>query len=290
MDKGKTFELKAYEALSEALRNNRLGLLPSACKIFHRKGYFSIEVSLPGAPTWSLLWAWECKEYKGSIPVDDIEEFLSKLDQIAGANVKGGFVVSGALQESALNVARAKGIMVVRLLPENQIDHILWDMEPGPQPSQAEIVEMQRAMALKALTDPEFRGNRQQFFGLCGTDAVFDWSSVVERVLGEVSVLKEIVGIFYLHIEDVFIPSGKVAVCGRIEIGRIVVGERVRLVSKNVNYEATISKIEILGFPIKSASAGDYVCLIFSDLPQGVISREFIVANDKAIAFFEFGV
>jgi hypothetical protein len=51
------------------------------------------------------LWVFECKDYKKSVPVDDIEEFKSKLQQIAGLNVKGTMVVSGDLQKSAITYA-----------------------------------------------------------------------------------------------------------------------------------------------------------------------------------------
>ena len=50
-----------------------------------------------------------------------MEEFHTKLQQIGEDNTKGTFVTSGALQRGALNFARSKGIGVVRLLPDDQI-------------------------------------------------------------------------------------------------------------------------------------------------------------------------
>ena len=88
---------------------------------------------------------------------------------------------------------------------------------------------------------------------------------------------------FCQRVEDVFKINGKVATCGPITIGKILPGERVTLLSDTVEYDATVSGIEMFRTPMKEAGAGDYVCLLFSDLPQGVISRDFIVANDRAI-------
>ncbi len=76
---------------------------------------------LPERERPSLVWIFECKDYAGSIPVDDIEEFHAKLQQIGEDNTKGTFVTSGALQRSALAYAQAKGIGVIRLLPGEQI-------------------------------------------------------------------------------------------------------------------------------------------------------------------------
>ena len=70
-------------------------------KIFRKKGYFSkdrekdiifdvsIEVTIPGQDCFSLLFLIECKNYSHSVPVDDVEEFFAKIQQVSGANAKG---------------------------------------------------------------------------------------------------------------------------------------------------------------------------------------------------------
>ncbi len=43
---------------------------------------FSLELFVQGNTVPSIIWIWECKDYtSSSIPVDDIEEFHSKLDK-----------------------------------------------------------------------------------------------------------------------------------------------------------------------------------------------------------------
>jgi hypothetical protein len=131
--KGDAFEQRVYNALAEELRNERLCASPRSAKIFRKKRYYSrdrqaeivtdvsIEAFLPEREQPSLVWIFECKNYTGSIPVDDVEEFHAKLQQIGEDNTKGSFVTSGSFQRGALAYARSKGIGVVRLLPDNQI-------------------------------------------------------------------------------------------------------------------------------------------------------------------------
>ena len=299
MNTGKDFELKALEALTHALNTNSLGLLPDSCKIFHRKGYYSrdrrseivtdisIELYLPGASTWSILWVWECKDYQTRIPVDDVEEFWAKLNQIGGANVKGGIVTSGVLQAGALNYAKSKGIAVVRLLPDNQITHILARSRPGPQLSPAEIAQRELERATRALTEPEFVSDRKEFFALYVDAAVSTWNKLVDRVLGEADEVREIGGLFVHRIEDIFNKPGAQIICGTVLLGKIVPGESVTLLGKNAKYVATVTGIENFGVPKKEATAGDHACLLFSDLPQGVITPDFLIANERAISLLE---
>ena len=141
--KGNAFESRVSRAIKIELDAARLGISADHSQLYEKKGYYSrdrdddiivdisIEIWLPGADRWSMLWAFECKDYASAIPVDDVEEFKAKLDQIAGVNKKGIMVVSGALQKGALTYARSNGIAVIRLLPDDQIRHIFYQMTPG---------------------------------------------------------------------------------------------------------------------------------------------------------------
>lgn len=131
--KGDAFEDRVFEIIVRELNGDRLGLSPSQVKIFRKKAYFSrerrsnivvdvaIEIWPPNAKNYSLLWVCECKDYGGTIPVNDVEEFKAKLDQIGGKNIKGVIASPNALQQGALNYAQSNGIGVVRILPDNQV-------------------------------------------------------------------------------------------------------------------------------------------------------------------------
>lgn len=194
--KGNTFEDEVFALVSFELAAERLGMLPSAARVFKRKGYYSrdrdsdividvsIEVWLPNAENWSLLWACECKDYSHSVPVDDLEEFKSKLDQITGANRKGAVAVRGALQSGALRYARANGIAVIRVLPDRQVEHLIHyrasDAVPPIEPGQLEA----------ALTNPDFTAKTRSFFAECDGLILSDWRSLIRRMLSEETTMR----------------------------------------------------------------------------------------------------
>lgn len=131
--KGNAFEDEVFKFITDELANDRLHVLGKRSKAYQKKGYFSrdrqsdiitdisIETFLPDATDYSLLTVIECKDYGSPIPVDDIEEFHAKIQQIAGDNVKAIFVTSAALQSGALTYAKSRKIGVIRYLPYSQV-------------------------------------------------------------------------------------------------------------------------------------------------------------------------
>ena len=74
----------------------------------------------------SLIIVLECKDYKGYISVDEIEEFHAKLQQIGANNTKGIMVTSsGAFQKSAIKYAKSKGIGLIRIMPDSNVEFVL---------------------------------------------------------------------------------------------------------------------------------------------------------------------
>ncbi|NIP25399.1 MAG: hypothetical protein GWN67_07680 [Phycisphaerae bacterium] len=137
VDKGDELENQTFNLLKEELESGRLGIDSSSGRIFKKKGYYSkerereiivdisIEVWPRQAENYSLLWICECKNYSHSIPVDDVEEFKAKLDQIAGKNVKGVIATRNSFQSGALTYARNQGIGLVRIMPDDQVTWML---------------------------------------------------------------------------------------------------------------------------------------------------------------------
>jgi hypothetical protein len=133
VQKGDAFEKGVYTYLKEELENDRLHVVGRNSEIFSKKSYYSrdrgdniivdisIETFVSGASDYSLLTVVECKSYDSPIPVDDIEEFHSKVQQIAGDNVKAIFVTKSALQKSALSYAKSKKMGIIRYMPSDQI-------------------------------------------------------------------------------------------------------------------------------------------------------------------------
>jgi hypothetical protein len=128
VSKGDSFEEKSMHIIKKVMEEEQLGHLSKHLKIFTKKdkGYYSIrrnkeiffditiEVWPPGAKRYSLIYIIECKSYGKRIPVDDIEEFHNKIQQVSGVNVKGIFITDAPLQEGAYNVAESVGMMVIQ--------------------------------------------------------------------------------------------------------------------------------------------------------------------------------
>lgn len=190
--KGNAFEDRVFAALTSELNDDKLGLSPKLAKPFKKKGYYSrdrnaniivdmsIEVWLPNADHWSLLWVCECKDYSGSIPVDDVEEFKAKLDQIAGVNKKGVMAISGVLQQGALKYARANGIGVVRLLPDDQVEHVMYFMTSAIM---SEATKLNSSEFYRALTVPGFVGKNRNFYAEGEGYIYGSWHPMLKRML-----------------------------------------------------------------------------------------------------------
>lgn len=126
--KGNLFEERVTNLITKSINDGQFGVIPQYCKVFKKPKYhskeresnitfdISIEVWPPNSERYHLLYLVECKDYTNhSVPVDDIEEFVSKIDQVAGKNVKGVFVITGKLQSAALTYAKNKGLMIIHV-------------------------------------------------------------------------------------------------------------------------------------------------------------------------------
>jgi len=123
---GDRFESKSLEIIKKVIEEEQLGHLTEYIKIFQKKEYYSIyrkksikfdltiEVWPPGATRYVLLYIIECKDYNKRVPVSKVEDFHSKILQVAGVNVKGIFISNSPLQEAAFNIAESTGMMVIQ--------------------------------------------------------------------------------------------------------------------------------------------------------------------------------
>lgn len=126
-NKGASFEIEVYNMLNEILETE-FGLSPKLASVYHKKGYYSkdrgkdiitdvsIEIKRPSATEPYLIWIWECKDYDHRVPIDDVEEFHSKLEQIGMDKTKGTIAARSEFQESCITYAKSKGIMLTRML------------------------------------------------------------------------------------------------------------------------------------------------------------------------------
>ena len=116
--KGDKLEQIIYDVFSEDIIKGRFWANKDCCKIFIKKGYYSkdrekditfdvsIEIYLPGQETYSVLVLIECKNYNHRVPVDDVEEFYAKTQQISGANIKAIVASTNSYQDGTFKFSR----------------------------------------------------------------------------------------------------------------------------------------------------------------------------------------
>ena len=101
---GDNFEKKCKVIITKAINNSEFGISPSFCTIYEKKKYYSIkrngdiifdlviEVKPPKAKKPFLVCIIECKNLNKAVPVDDIEEFESKVSGLQGFQTKKIFI------------------------------------------------------------------------------------------------------------------------------------------------------------------------------------------------------
>lgn len=135
--KGDIFENEVFIFFENEINANRFYAKKECCKIFAKKGYYSkdrlkdiifdisIEIYLANQDKYSMLILIECKNYNHKVPVDDIEEFYQKVEQISGGNTKAIIVTPNAFQEGTFNFSQSKGIGLLRYRNQKDLDWIL---------------------------------------------------------------------------------------------------------------------------------------------------------------------
>lgn len=141
VEKGDKLEAQIYSLFEAEISNGNFFAKKENCEIHTRKGYYSsdrkkeiifdvsIEIRLPGHDNYSVLVLIECKNLSHPVPVDDVEEFHSKIQQVTGANVKGIVVSTNSFQEGTFNFCESKGIGLLRYFNESTFK---WELSRSP--------------------------------------------------------------------------------------------------------------------------------------------------------------
>ncbi|WP_338880641.1 ImmA/IrrE family metallo-endopeptidase [Achromobacter veterisilvae] len=164
--KGNSLERRIFELFKTEIDADRFWAKQDCCKIFWKKGYFSrdrgtdiifdvaIEVYLPGAQDYSCLVLIECKNYQHPVPVDDVEEFFAKVQQVAAAKGKAIVASVAAFQSGAREFARSKGIGLMRYFgPED----FKWELKRSPSASSRSGVPEAADLIASALSTDTFQ-------------------------------------------------------------------------------------------------------------------------------------
>ena len=126
------FEKHVASLIESEINAGKHGFDPKCVLVRHHPKYYSrdrrrditfdsaAEVTRPGENSPFLYWIIECKHYSSNVPVNDVEEFFAKLQQIGGANAKGTIVSKAGFDSGTIEFARSKGIGLWRYDPDGE--------------------------------------------------------------------------------------------------------------------------------------------------------------------------
>ncbi|MFZ5637604.1 MAG: restriction endonuclease [Pseudomonadota bacterium] len=224
---GDAFEAEIYSFFRRMIDSGEFWAKSENCKLRKKPRYFSkdrdsdiqfdlsIEIYLPGSDQYSCLIIIECKNYSGSVGVQEVEELFSKIQQVAPANGKAVLVSSNAFQRGARNFAKSKGIGLLRRFSSTDLK---WDLRRSASSCD---VEWDRDVDL-ALDDPEYRSR------------IFDAFMETPRG-GTVSMWRFFDDLFF---ENDFVQGNRYVICNeRSRLGPKVPfleSDRIELISINL--------------------------------------------------------
>lgn len=173
--KGDRLENQVFDVFESQIAEDCFFSRRDYCNIFRKKGYYSkdrekdiifdisVEVTLPGQDRYSLLFLIECKNYGHSVPVDDVEEFFAKIQQVSGANAKGIVVSTNSFQNGALKFAKSKGIGLLRYFSKESLEWVL-TRSPSSMVSAAHATS-EWSNTYHALHDEDYHSRYFDFYG-----------------------------------------------------------------------------------------------------------------------------
>ena len=99
----------------------------------------------------------ECKNYSHAVPVDDVEEFFAKAQQVAAGNSKLVLASTAAFQEGAVKFAKSKGIGLLRYFDASNFK---WELHRSPSiasmPQSENVDEVYKGLTLQNFQSPYF--------------------------------------------------------------------------------------------------------------------------------------
>ena len=124
--RGDLFEDKCFKWIKSAIDDGQFGIVGEDIRVYPKKGYYShkrkseivfdiaVEIWLKNAKNYFQLWLIECKNYSSkNVPIDDIEEFVEKIGQVAGKNVKAIMISASSFSQTVKNLAESDGVMLI---------------------------------------------------------------------------------------------------------------------------------------------------------------------------------
>ncbi|MBL8352360.1 MAG: ImmA/IrrE family metallo-endopeptidase [Burkholderiaceae bacterium] len=171
--KGDELEIAVFGLLKSEIDAGRFFAKKKCCRIFRKKAYYSkdresdivfdvsIEISLPGAEDYSVLVLIECKNYGHPVPVDDIEEFFIKTQQVGAANTKAIAISNNSFQAGALTFAKSKKMGLARYFAPQELK---WELRRSASAALFDFDDSANSEVFAALNQEGYRSSVFDFF------------------------------------------------------------------------------------------------------------------------------
>lgn len=126
--KGPEYENFALNYFTTLIEQRYFGFPPEQCQLTPQKPFYSkdrekniffdlvLEIFLPKQIDPFLIFVIECKNYNHKVPVDDIEEFASKIDQIRFQKISPICITTVGFQSGGLTFAKNRGITLWKVI------------------------------------------------------------------------------------------------------------------------------------------------------------------------------
>jgi hypothetical protein len=189
--KGDEFADRVFKNVQMIASQGGISTSSSNCRVYREMAYYSqqredniridvsVEIWPPAGDRWSLLIAFECKDHNHRVDVNEIERFARQLSQIAPHSCKGIMVAVGNYTKTAINFARNNGIALVRLLPDDQVEYLMYHQEAA---SAERMSQAQQRDFDRAFSDPEHIGESRDFYGMHNGRYLCDWKTLLTAV------------------------------------------------------------------------------------------------------------
>lgn len=187
--KGDSFADKILGRVEELAEEGGLPFSPSTCRVYREKGYPSprrddlikldvtIEVWPPNANRWSLLWAFECKNHATPIKDSHLTKFFAQLEEVAPCNKKGIVVSTSTFTKNALTYARNTGMGLIRILPDDQVDYVMYGKVPS-----CTVREDSSPPVDEPFLVPGYRGKNNRLYATCGGKLVYTLTDLISEM------------------------------------------------------------------------------------------------------------
>lgn len=136
-NKGLKYENFAFDYFTALIEQRYFGFPPEQCLLTPQKPFYSkdrekniffdlvLEIFLPYQSEAFLIFVIECKNYNHKVPVDDIEEFASKIDQIRFLKISPICITTIGFQSGSLTFAKNRGITLWKVIELSKTPDII---------------------------------------------------------------------------------------------------------------------------------------------------------------------